>query len=367
LKNKVDITSFNEAVMTAACEAIPRRKRKRLDWFSRSREKLLEAFIDNRGRAYNEFSKNPECARAKEKLRIARNKLRTTVKLAKNSWTEEVAEKTTASGFLEAPKDAWKAIRTIQESFTGHHAPSASMKMRLPSGKLAENDRENMEAFAPHFENIYGQSPDVDIQGILDEIPQRPVFNELGHPPTLEEIETSIQDMENDKASGASGVNANALKNLSNNAVKALHQILVKSYNGTVDPAEWHIATLKCLFKKGDSSNPSSWRGICLKDITARITSSILNKRLLKFFTTHGVETQYGTKGCQHGLFVLRSALETRRQHDLPTWALFVDLVKAFDTVNHDLLFALLETARRCGEAHVHRHVRQAQDRRIRA
>ena len=32
---------------------------------------------------------------------------------------------------------------------------------------------------------------------------------------------------------------------------------------------------------------------------------------------------------------LVRSALATRRYHNQPTWTLFVDLVKAFDTVNH--------------------------------
>ena len=343
---EIDITTLNNAIMNAACATIPRKEKKRPDWFSRE-EKVLESYIDDRNRAYNEFSKNSECTQLQEKLRTARHRLRTAVKSAKNAWTEEVAKKTTSGGFHEAPKDAWKAIRTIQASTTGHHAPSTSMKMRTPTGKLAENDRENMEALAPHFENIFnGQSPDVDIQSILDDIEQRPIFHELGLPPTLEDIEVSIADMANDKAPGASGVNANALKNLSASAVKTLHQILVNAYNGIDDPEEWHIANLKSLFKKGDSSDPSNWRGICLKDMTARIMSATLNKRLLKILAEHGVETQYGSqkaRGCQDGLFVLRSALETRRQHDLPTWALFVDLVKAFDTVNHELLFALLE------------------------
>jgi hypothetical protein len=77
--------------------------------------------------------------------------------------------------------------------------------------------------------------------------------------------------------------------------------------------------------------------------------SAALNKRLLKILPKHGFETQCGSqkaRGCQDALFVLRSALETRRQHDLPTWALFVDLVKAFNTVNHELLFPLLERHR---------------------
>eukprot|EP00978_Attheya_sp_CCMP212_P040944 scaffold229102_cov58-Attheya_sp.AAC.1 len=35
--------------------------------------------------------------------------------------------------------------------------------------------------------------------------------------------------------------------------------------------------------------------------------------------------------------------LELRRNHNLPTWALFVDLVKAFDTANHALMYIILK------------------------
>jgi hypothetical protein len=34
--------------------------------------------------------------------------------------------------------------------------------------------------------------------------------------------------------------------------------------------------------------------------------------------------------------------LQLQRYPNLPMWALFIDLVKAFDTANHDLLFRLL-------------------------
>jgi hypothetical protein len=37
-----------------------------------------------------------------------------------------------------------------------------------------------------------------------------------------------------------------------------------------------------------------------------------------------------------------RSTLTLRRLHKKETFVLFVDLIKAFDTVNHDLLFKVL-------------------------
>jgi hypothetical protein len=116
-------------------------------------------------------------------------------------------------------------------------------------------------------------------------------------------------------------------------------------YNGNTNPPEWHEATLKCLHKKGDATDPNNWRAICLKDMSARLMSGILSARLAKVIQDHGVKTQFGSQpgvGCLDGLFTLRTALTTRRYHNQPTWALFIDLVKAFDTVHHELLFQLL-------------------------
>jgi hypothetical protein len=112
---EIDITTLNTAIMTAACETIPRIGKKRLDWFSH-RQKLLESFIDNRNRAYDEYSKNSENAQLKERLRIPRYELRTTVKWAKNAWTEEVAQKATSGGLHKALKDAWKAIEQSKQA-----------------------------------------------------------------------------------------------------------------------------------------------------------------------------------------------------------------------------------------------------------
>ena len=42
-------------------------------------------------------------------------------------------------------------------------------------------------------------------------------------------------------------------------------------------------------------------------------------------------------------MFTLKTLLNTRRNHDLPLFVEFVDLVKAYDTANHELLLSILE------------------------
>jgi hypothetical protein len=54
----------------------------------------------------------------------------------------------------------------------------------------------------------------------------------------------------------------------------------------------------------------------------------------------------HGGSGCSDGPFALRMALHKRREHGLGTWALYVDLVKAFDSVDRG---GMVEVLRKFG------------------
>ena len=78
----------------------------------------------------------------------------------------------------------------------------------------------------------------------------------------------------------------------------------------------------------------------------SKIFSSILCRRLFRIIDTHGVKYQFGSTlgvGYQDGSFTIETMLHLRHNYHLPTWILFVDLVKAFDTYNHALMDKLLE------------------------
>ena len=58
-----------------------------------------------------------------------------------------------------------------------------------------------------------------------------------------------------------------------------------------------------------------------------------------------GFDAQVGfrwDRGTIDGLFTTFVGLSKRKEHGLETWALFIDLVKAFDTVPREALFAVL-------------------------
>jgi len=82
-----------------------------------------------------------------------------------------------------------------------------------------------------------------------------------------------------------------------------------------------------------------------LLDSVAKIVSSVISFRLQNILKDVGCEYQNGftsRRGCADGLFSIKMALQKRKEHELDTWLLFIDLVKAFDTVPRSSLWKVL-------------------------
>ena len=74
--------------------------------------------------------------------------------------------------------------------------------------------------------------------------------------------------------------------------------------------------------------------------------SSVMNDREFCLLELHWKKIQFRgtpTQDCQDGLFTLKTLLNAHTNHHLPSFVAFVDLVKAYDTTNHDLLLRILK------------------------
>ena len=81
-------------------------------------------------------------------------------------------------------------------------------------------------------------------------------------------------------------------------------------------------------------------------DVVSKALSNVLVGRLYVLLAKHGIKSQFGATpgvGCQDGLFTLKTLLHQRQQHNLESYVIFADLVKAYDTTIHDLLVEVLE------------------------
>ena len=79
----------------------------------------------------------------------------------------------------------------------------------------------------------------------------------------------------------------------------------------------------------------------------SKILSAVMANRIQeKILEPEALEEQNGfmrQRGCCDGIFTVKMALQKRHEHGLSTWAVFIDLVKAFDSVPRNGLFAVLQ------------------------
>ena len=77
----------------------------------------------------------------------------------------------------------------------------------------------------------------------------------------------------------------------------------------------------------------------------SKIFSSIICGRAFKIIKSHGVKYQFGSTpgvGFQDGSVTLKTLPHLSHNQNLPSWVVFSDLVKAFDTSNHKILISIL-------------------------
>ena len=126
--------------------------------------------------------------------------------------------------------------------------------------------------------------------------------------------------------------------------------ILVEVWNGGEVPQQWKDATIKVLYKKSDRSNCNNCRGISLFSHAGKMPLNIVANRLSSYCEAHGIlqDEQCGFRPGRSTfdiLFVVRRLQELARRRRIPLYVCFVDLQKAYDSVDRELLWKVMARA----------------------
>ena len=173
--------------------------------------------------------------------------------------------------------------------------------------------------------------------------------NHLNVKITMGEVIQAVNATKNGKAPGIDSIPNEIYKN--NITHSALLTIFNKCLETGKTPEEWANSIIIPIHKQGkDKSEPLSYRGISLMATSAKIFTSILNNRIKQYLETNNLlcEEQNGFRkgrSCQDHIFVLNSILRNRIIKKQATFACFIDMAKAFDSVNHVLLWDALTKA----------------------
>ena len=158
-----------------------------------------------------------------------------------------------------------------------------------------------------------------------------------------DEILHILLDIKPEKAAGIDNISGRFLKDGAVILAEPIAKICNLSLLHSAFPSECKTAKVKLLFKKGSKIDPKNYRPISLLPLVAKIIEKVIYDQTQNFLDEHnhiyryqsGFRKKYSTNSCLSYLCdkVLRGI-----DKGLFTGLILIDLQKAFDTLNHEIL-----------------------------
>ena len=167
---------------------------------------------------------------------------------------------------------------------------------------------------------------------------------ELNLPISIAEVELAIARLNLNKAPGLDKIQGSYINHPA--LTPLLYRLFSVCFNSALIPSDWCSALIHPILKPNttDPRNPVNYRGIALQSVVLKVFCKILNARLSDWSETNCIllDEQNGfrpDRSCLDHLFVICNIISTRKLTKSPTFIAFVDLKKAFDSVDRDLLW----------------------------
>ena len=168
------------------------------------------------------------------------------------------------------------------------------------------------------------------------------------HPCDEHEIKDLIKQLEPNKSLGPNSIPTNILKLVQNEISIPLCQIFNLSFASGTHPEKLRISKTVPIFKKGSRLSVTNYRPISLLSNLNKIIEKLMFTRVYNFIEKYNCiyELQCGFRqkhNTNHTLINITETIRSALDNKKTVCGIFVDLQKAFDTVNHEILIEKLQ------------------------
>ena len=275
-----------------------------------------------------------------ETYRHVKNQTNNTIKQAKKGYYCNCIEENRHNG-----KQLWKVIKSILPS-KSHH----SIKEVIVDGKPFSEPTDVANHFNDFFVNVGLELAQAFDNTNISSAPGPDLTSY--HHLQFSNIEVDfvckqLLNLGTGKATGIDGLNSKLLKAGAHQIAKPLTHIMNCSISTATIPPEWKTAIVTPIFKSGTRSDCSNYRPISVLPVVSKILERAVHRQVYNHLLDHNLltDTQSGFRP-QHS--TLTAAIDvtddilSNMDNGKLTGAVFLDLKKAFDTVDHQVLLSKL-------------------------
>ena len=175
------------------------------------------------------------------------------------------------------------------------------------------------------------------------------VNDELNKAFTENEVIKCMKKMKNGKSAGLDNVYPEFIKYISDSLIKVITKFFNRILETTEVPDEWAISIYQHVFRKGNRNDPNNYRGISLSSSLCKLFTALLTERIHNDLEKRNVlgREQAGFRknmGCTDQIFVLTSLISLYLARKKKLFLTFIDYEKAFDRVDHGLLWTKMQS-----------------------
>lgn len=299
--------------------------------------------IEQKEFLYNLWKNNRSSVEYKNEYVTYNKYLKKIINEAKNNYEIKLVEKNSNNS-----RNLWKYINNKMGKNNKKSVPIDKIKA---GDKSLEDSKSIANVFNDFFSNI-GLELARKLQSTHSS--NNPVVNNLRNSKSIflmpignTEVENAINKLK-DRNGGCDKIHSKVLKAINMYISPVLQAIFNKCIIHGVWPSALKTAEIVPIFKSGDNKLVTNYRPISLISNIAKVFEKLIYTRLYNFLVKYKRINinQYGFRrkiGTSEALNTVIDKILKMIDEDKAVMVTFVDLSKAFDTVDHDLLLQKLE------------------------